>query len=212
MLVLAQVSSTKTRRAGFRPSLELFPLLAPSGDLRAELFGGENARNGATTDFYLSVTRNAKAAKRLLGKALNGLKDWEKPGAINADKASTCGVAIAAFKAEGKLPEAVLHRRLNYLNTMTEADHGRLKQLIEPVRIFKSLTTAYATIDGFEAIAAVCNSVERATAPPRSDRRSNLEATWLYRIAHGSAGRNSCDAIPANAGPAEPWLPRRDQK
>jgi transposase, IS6 family len=31
---------------------------------------------GNTIDFYLSPTRNAKAAKRFLGKALNGLKDW----------------------------------------------------------------------------------------------------------------------------------------
>lgn len=32
---------------------------------------------GNTIDFYLSPTRNAKAAKRFLGKALNGLKNWE---------------------------------------------------------------------------------------------------------------------------------------
>jgi transposase-like protein len=29
-------------------------------------------------DVPVSPTRNAKAAKRFLGKALNGLKDWEK--------------------------------------------------------------------------------------------------------------------------------------
>ena len=32
---------------------------------------------GNALDFYLSSTRNTKAAKRFLGKALNGLKDWE---------------------------------------------------------------------------------------------------------------------------------------
>ena len=41
-------------------------------------------KNGATVDFYLSATRSAKAGKRFLGKAL---KDWEKPVAINTDKA-----------------------------------------------------------------------------------------------------------------------------
>ncbi len=30
---------------------------------------------GNTIDFYLSPTRNTAAAKRFLGKALNGLKD-----------------------------------------------------------------------------------------------------------------------------------------
>ncbi len=42
---------------------------------------------GDTIDFYLSQTRNAKAAKRFLGKALAGLNDWEKPLTINTDKA-----------------------------------------------------------------------------------------------------------------------------
>src|SRR3546814_18107851 len=36
-------------------------------------------KRGDTIDFYLSPTRSAKAAKRFLGKALRGLKHWEKP-------------------------------------------------------------------------------------------------------------------------------------
>ncbi len=33
-----------------------------------------------------------------------------------------------------------------------EADHAKLKQLIKPVRGFKSMKTAYATIKSFEAM------------------------------------------------------------
>jgi len=40
-------------------------------------------KEGNTIDFYLSPTRNAKAAKRFLSNALNGLKDWEKPKVIS---------------------------------------------------------------------------------------------------------------------------------
>ncbi len=61
---------------------------------------------GNTIDFYLSPTRNAKAAKRFIGKALNGLKDWEKPTVINTDKAPTYAVALAELKKEGKCLEA----------------------------------------------------------------------------------------------------------
>jgi len=43
---------------------------------------------GNTIGFYLSPTRNIAAAKRFLGKALNGLKAWEKPSVINTDKAA----------------------------------------------------------------------------------------------------------------------------
>ena len=112
-------------------------------------------KHGNTIDFYLSPTRSMKAAKRFLGKALNGLKDWEKPHVINTDKAPTYAAAIAELKAEGKCPEDTLHRQVKYLNNVVEADHGKLKQLIRPVRGFKTLKTAYATIKGFEVMRAL---------------------------------------------------------
>lgn len=108
-----------------------------------------------TIDFYLSPTRNAKAVKRFLGKALNGLKDWEKPRVINTDKAPTYGIAIVQLKAEGKCPDERVHRQVKYLNNVVEADQGKLKQLIKPVRGFKTLKTAYATIKGFEVMRAL---------------------------------------------------------
>jgi transposase-like protein len=43
-----------------------------------------------------------------------------------------------------------VHRQVKYLNNIIEADHGKLKRLINPVRGFKSMKTAYATIKGFE--------------------------------------------------------------
>jgi hypothetical protein len=41
------------------------------------------------------------------------------------------------------------------LNNIIEGDHGKLKQLIRPVRGFKTLKTAYATIKGFEVMRAL---------------------------------------------------------
>lgn len=112
-------------------------------------------KHGDTIDFYLSPTRNAKAAKRFLGKALNGLKAWEKPEVLNTDKAPTYAIAISELKAEGKCSENTVHRQVKYLNNVVEADHGKLKQLIRPVRGFKTLKTAYATIAGFEVMRAL---------------------------------------------------------
>jgi IS6 family transposase len=48
-----------------------------------------------------------------------------------------------------------VHRQVKYLNNVIEADHGKLKQLIRPVRGFKTLKTAYATIMGFEVMHAL---------------------------------------------------------
>ena len=49
-----------------------------------------------------------------------------------------------------------------YLNNVLEADHGKLKQLIHPVRGFKTLKTAYATIRGFEVMRALRKGQARA--------------------------------------------------
>ena len=112
-------------------------------------------KHGNTIDFSLSPRRNTAAAKRFLGKALNGLKDWETPTVIDTDRAPTYGPALAELKAGGKCPEETKHRQLKDLTTVVEADHGKLKQLSRPVRGFKTLKTAYATIGGFEAMRAL---------------------------------------------------------
>ena len=112
-------------------------------------------KHGNTVDFYLLPTRNTAAAKRFLGKALNGLKDGEKPTVINTGKSPTYAGALAELRKEGKCPEGTLHRQVKYLDNVIEADHGKLKQLIRPVRGFKSLKTAYATIKGFEVMRAL---------------------------------------------------------
>src|SRR3546814_16470129 len=73
------------------------------------------SKRGDTIDFYLSPTRSAKAAKRFLGKALRGLKHWEKPATLNTDKAPSYGAAITELKREGKLDRETAHRQVKYL-------------------------------------------------------------------------------------------------
>ena len=111
--------------------------------------------DGDTIDFYLSSTRNAKAAKRFLGKTLSGVREWEKPRVLNTDKAHSYAIAIRELKQEGKCPEETEHRQIKYLNNIIEADHGKLKRLIKPTLGFKSMKTAYATIKGFEVMRAL---------------------------------------------------------
>ncbi len=118
--------------------------------------------DGNTIDFYLSQTRNAKAANRFLGKALGGFKEWEKPRVINTDKAPAYGAAIADLKKSGKCPEDTEHRQVKYLNNVVEANHGKLKRLIKPTLGFKSLKMAYATIKGFEVTRALKKKQARA--------------------------------------------------
>ena len=53
---------------------------------------------------------------------------------------------------------------MRYLNNVVEADHGKLKLLLGPVRGFKTLKTAYATIKGFEVMRALRKGQARAFA------------------------------------------------
>lgn len=158
-------------------------------------------KGGDTIDFHLSATRNAKAAKRFLSKALIGLKEWQTPLKINTDKAPTYGPVVAELKREGKLPEVMLHRQVKYLNNVIEADHGKLKQLIKPVRGFKSMKIAYATIKGFE----VMHALRRAKPPYSNTAVVSLEkcvcsrgssTSTLHKTAYkkpGSANVNLCN-------------------
>ena len=92
-------------------------------------------KEGNTIDFYLSPTRERQSGQqRLLGKTLNGVKAWENPKVLNTDKAPTYAIAIAELKAEGKCPQDAVHRQVKYLNNIIEADFGKLKRLIRPVR------------------------------------------------------------------------------
>ena len=51
---------------------------------------------------------------------------------------------------------------MKYLNNVVEADHGKLKLLIRPVRGFKTLKTAYAMIKGFEVMRRAAQGPSRA--------------------------------------------------
>tara|TARA_A100000171_G_scaffold41456_1_gene42270 strand:- start:223 stop:696 length:474 start_codon:yes stop_codon:yes gene_type:complete len=109
-------------------------------------------KRGDTIDFYLSRTRNAKAAKRFLRKTLKSIKSWAHPQTINTDEASTYISAISDLKSKEKCPTDTNHRSVKYLNNRIEADYGKLKRLIKPTPGFKSLKTAFATIKGFEVM------------------------------------------------------------
>src|SRR3546814_4547086 len=135
-------------------------------------------KRGDTIDFYLSPTRSAKAAKRFLGKALRGLKHWEKPATLNTDKAPSYGAAITELKREGKLDRETAHRQVKYLNNVIEADPGKRKILIKPVRGFTSISTAYATIKGFEVMRALRTGPARPWCMPRIGRESCRERVW----------------------------------
>ncbi len=107
---------------------------------------------GHTVDFFLSATRNFKAAKHFLGKALKSMKSWDHPSSINTDKSPTYGIDIERLKKEGKCPEYMNHHQVKYLSNSIESDHGKFKRLIKPTLGFKSMKTAYKVLKEVEVM------------------------------------------------------------
>ena len=95
----------------------------------------EVPERGNTIDFYLSHRCNAIAAKRFLKKMIKSNPTCDI-GVINTDKNPAYGQAIKELKQAGVLAAHVKHLQIKYRNNRLEADHGKLKRLINPVRGF----------------------------------------------------------------------------
>jgi transposase, IS6 family len=106
-------------------------------------------KHGQLIAFMLSGRRDTGAAYRFLHKALRAVSDY-LPSSITTDKLASYPKAIQRLQAEGLLPQGVEHRTSKYLNNILEADHGALKRVIRPTRGFQTMTTAAATLTGFE--------------------------------------------------------------
>src|SRR3546814_3912913 len=130
----------------------VMPCTQPAGDLLQAILSAEFFFSSRRRQTRCALVTGVQTCALPICKALRGLKHWEKPATLNTDKAPSYGAAITELKREGKLDRETAHRQVKYLNNVIEADHGKLKILIKPVRGFKSIPTAYATIKGFEVM------------------------------------------------------------
>lgn len=91
--------------------------------------------------FYLSKTRDQKAAKRFFKKDLRFFH-VSKPRVITVDKNPAYPVAIQQLKQEKKIPECIQIRQVKYLNNIVEQDHRFIKKRVRTMLGFKSFRTA----------------------------------------------------------------------
>ena len=81
--------------------------------------------DGKTIDFYLSRTRNAKAAELFLAKAMRRFKDYERPVVLNTDKAACYVTATRKLRKNGLCSPNTQHHQIKYRNNIIESDHGK---------------------------------------------------------------------------------------
>ncbi|MBY0600454.1 IS6 family transposase [Bacillus bingmayongensis] len=106
---------------------------------------------GNTIDFYLSKSRDTKAAKRFFKKAL-AVRHSTTPRVVTVDKNPAYPLAIEQLKEEKMMPEGVKIRRIRYLNNIVEQDHRFIKKRVRSMLGFKSYETATSILSGIEAM------------------------------------------------------------
>ncbi|CDN39413.1 transposase [Bacillus thuringiensis] len=106
---------------------------------------------GNTIDFYLSKSRNHKAARRFFKKALRSFH-VSKPRIITVDKNPAYPIAIEQLKKEKRITMGTKIRRIKYLNNIVEQDHRFIKKRIRSMLGFKSYKTSASILSGVEAI------------------------------------------------------------
>ncbi|WP_340781501.1 IS6 family transposase [Bacillus mycoides] len=106
---------------------------------------------GNTIDFYLSKTRDQKAAKHFFKKSLQSFH-VSKPRVITVDKNPAYPIAIEQLKKEKSIPGGMRLRQQKYLNNIVEQDHHFIKKRIRSILGFKCFDTATSILSGVEVI------------------------------------------------------------
>ncbi|EJQ55195.1 hypothetical protein IEU_05324 [Bacillus mycoides] len=112
---------------------------------------------GNTIDFYLSNTRDYKAAKRCFKKALRSFH-VSKPRVITIDKNPAYPIAIEKLKKEKKMPIGTIGtqiRQVKYLNNIVEQDHHFIKKRVRSMLGLKSFRTAKSILSVIEAMHSI---------------------------------------------------------
>ena len=106
---------------------------------------------GNTIDFYLSKTRDKKAAKCFFKKALRSFH-VSKPRVITVDKNPAYPIAVEELRKEKNMPSGMQLRQKKYLNNIVEQDHRFIKKRVRSMLGLKSFRTATYILSGIEAM------------------------------------------------------------
>jgi putative transposase len=107
-------------------------------------------KEGQTSDFLLTSTRDRDAAEAFLRKAI---RTQGLPEKITIDHSGSNTAAIRHYNTLHQT--AIVMRQSKYLNTLVEQDHRAVKRLTQPLLGFKSFWAACGTIAGMEVMHAI---------------------------------------------------------
>ena len=114
-------------------------------------------QHGKLIDFRLTDRRDAKAARAFLRQALDNARLYQ-PLAIITDKAHSYRKVLTELNRHRDPSDQIRHIDRKYLNNRIEGDHSALKKRLNPMRGFKTLRSAKATLQGIETIRTIKNN------------------------------------------------------
>jgi IS6 family transposase len=118
---------------------------------------------GQVIDVYVSPRRDATAARRFFDRAITTTKT--RPVEVVTDRAATYPIVL------DELLPAAWHRTDRYANNHIEADHGRLKARLRPMRGLKRDRTARIIITGHALVQNVCRGHYELAVETAANRR-----------------------------------------
>jgi transposase-like protein len=142
-------------------------------------------QTGQVIDVFVSSQRDANAARRFFQQAMGATK--VTPAEVTTDKA-----AVYPGVLEELLP-AAWHRSEQYENDRVEADHGRLKARLRPMRGLKQDRNTRVIIAGHAFVQNVRHGhYEPAVEEPASPRLPSRSRSWPWRSDPGSDRAPTC--------------------
>jgi transposase-like protein len=129
---------------------------------------------GQVIDVFVTPRRDAKAAHRFFQRAIATTK--VRPVEVVTDRAATYPIVLE------ELQPAPWHRTEQYANNRVEADHGRLKSRLRPMRGLKQDRSARVIIGGHAFVQNVRRGhYELAAEEPASRRWPSRSTSWPWR-------------------------------
>jgi IS6 family transposase len=107
--------------------------------------------SGATVDFFLSERRDREAARQFLQRALNH-PDNPRPHEFYVDGNRSYPAALRQLQADGEIRQSIQCRKRQYANNRIESDHRHIKRRFRAMQGARTITTAWRTIQGLEAV------------------------------------------------------------
>jgi transposase-like protein len=135
-------------------------------------------QHGQVIDVFVSPRRNSKAARRFFERAIGTTK--VRPVEVVTDRAPTYPVVLE------ELAPAAWHLTDRYANNRIEADHGRLKARLRPMRGLKQDRSARVVIAGHALVQNIRRGhYELAVESPVDQRLAAafgaLALAWIHR-------------------------------